>query len=171
MDVAMKIKGNFRQLATSASHNCFACSPVNEAGLQMKFFTNEKTVLSRVTIPDHLCGWNNVAHGGVISTILDEIMSWAAMYLLKRIVLTESMTVEFVKPVIISEIMEAEGKVLELKGKRDAIIEGVITNSAEKVCARSTGTFKTFSPAVAKRLKIADDAMLNWFESLFDIKQ
>jgi hypothetical protein len=60
--------------------------------------------------------------------------------------------------------------VLELKGKRDAIIEGVITNSAEKVCARSTATFKTFSPAVAKRLKIADDAMLNWFESLFDIE-
>jgi uncharacterized protein (TIGR00369 family) len=76
-----------------------------------------------------------VAHGGVVSTILDEIMSWAAMYLLKRIVLTESMTVEFMKPVIISETMETEGRVLELKGKRDAIIEGVITNSAEKVCA------------------------------------
>ena len=96
----MKIKEDFRQLASSASHNCFACSPVNEAGLQMKFFTNKKTVFSRVTIPSHLCGWNNVAHGGVVSTILDEIMSWAAMYLLKRIVLTESMTVEFIKPVI-----------------------------------------------------------------------
>jgi hypothetical protein len=94
-------------------------------------------------------------------------MSWAALYLLRRIILTESMTVEFIKPVIIGETMEAEGRVLELKGRRDAIIEGVITNSAEQVCARSTGIFKTFSPAVAQRLKIADDAMLKWFESLF----
>lgn len=101
------------------------------------------------------------------STILDEIMSWAALYLLRRIILTESMTVEFIKPVIIGETMEAGGGVLELKGRRDAIIEGVITNSAEQVCARSTGIFKTFSPAVAQRLKIADDAMLKWFESLF----
>jgi hypothetical protein len=65
------------------------------------------------------------------STILDEIMSWAALYLLRRIILTESMTVEFIKPVIIGETMEAGGGVLELKGRRDAIIEGVITNSAE----------------------------------------
>ena len=170
MSIAMRIKENFRQLASSASHNCFACSPVNASGLQMKFFTNEKTVFSRVTIPDHLCGWNNLAHGGVVSTILDEIMSWSAMYLLKRITLPQSMTVEFIKSVIISEILEAEGSVLEMRGRRDAIIEGVITNSAEKVCARSTATFKTFSPAVAKRLKIADDKMLQWFESLFELR-
>lgn len=134
----------------------------------MKFFTNEKAVYSRVIVPAHLCGWNNVAHGGVVSTILDEIMSWAALYLLKQITLTQSMTVEFIKPVPISEIMEAEGSVLELKGKRDAVIEGVIYNSDGKVCARSTGMFKVFSPAVAKRLRIADDPMLQWFESLFE---
>ena len=166
----MKIKENFRHLPSSASHDCFACSPVNSSGLQMKFFTNEKAVYSRVTVPTHLCGWNNVAHGGVVSTILDEIMSWAALYLLKRITLTQSMTVEFIKPVTISETMEAEGKVLEVKGKRDAVVEGVIYNADGKVCARSTGTFKVFSPAVAKRLKIADDEMLQWFESLFEIK-
>ena len=164
----MKIKENFRHLPGSASHNCFACSPVNSSGLQMKFFTNEKAVYSRVIVPAHLCGWNNVAHGGVVSTILDEIMSWAALYLLKQITLTQSMTVEFIKPVPISEIMEAEGSVLELKGRRDAVIEGVIYNSDGKVCARSTGMFKVFSPAVAKRLRIADDPMLQWFESLFE---
>lgn len=164
----MKTKENIRRLPSSTSHNCFACSPVNSSGLQMKFFTNEKAVFSRVIVPAHLCGWNNVAHGGVVSTILDEIMSWAALYLLKRITLTQAMTVEFIKPVPISEIMEAEGRVLELKGKRDAVLEGVIYSSGGKVCARSTGTFKVFSPAVAKRLRIADDAMLQWFESLFE---
>ena len=66
--------------------------------------------------------------------------------------------------------MEAESSVVELRGKRDAIIEGVLTNAEGKVCAISTGTFKTFSPAVAKRLKIADDGLLTWFGSLFERK-
>lgn len=166
----MKIKEAFRQLPTSSSHNCFACSPGNSAGLRMNFFTDEEAVFSRVTIPEHLCGWNNVAHGGVISTILDEVMSWTAMYLLKRVSLTQTMTVEFIKPVIISTVMEAEGRVVELKGRRDAVMKGVLTNADGKVCATSTGTFKTFSPAVAQRLKIADEGLLTWFDSLFERK-
>ena len=166
----MKIKEAFRQLPTSSSHNCFACSPRNSAGLQMRFFTDEEAVFSRVTIPQHLCGWNNVAHGGVISTILDEVMSWTAMYLLKRVSLTQTMTVEFIKPVSSSTVMEAEGTVVELKGRRDAFMEGVLTNADGKVCATSTGTFKTFSPAVAQRLKIADEGLLTWFDSLFERK-
>lgn len=166
----MKITAEFKQLPTSDSHNCFACSPRNSAGLQMNFFAHAESVYSRVTIPEHLCGWNNVAHGGVVSTILDETMSWAAMYLLKRVSLTQSMTVEYIKPVTISTLMEAESSVVELRGRRDAIIKGVLTDAEEKVCATSTGTFKTFSPAVAKRLKIADDNLLEWFDSLFETK-
>ena len=166
----MKIKAAFRQLPTSSSHNCFACSPRNSAGLQMSFFTDEEAVFSRVTIPQHLCGWSNVAHGGVISTILDEVMSWTAMYLLKRVSLTQTMTVEFIKPVLISTVMEAEGRVVQLKGRRDALMKGVLTDADGKVCATSTGTFKTFSPAVAQRLKIADEGLLTWFESLFEKK-
>jgi uncharacterized protein (TIGR00369 family) len=166
----MKIKNDFRQLPNSTRHHCFACSPVNHSGLQMRFFTNENAVFSRVTVPAHLCGWNNLAHGGVVSTILDEVMSWAALYLLKRITLTQSMAVEFIKPVHIRTELEAEGNVLELKGKRDAVLEGLIYNSDGNVCARSTGKFKVFSPAVAKRLGIADEGSLEWFESIINIK-
>ena len=136
----------------------------------MNFFTNEEALFSRVTIPEHLCGWNNVVHGGVVSTILDETMGWAAMYLLKRVSLTQSMSVEFVKPVTIGTLMETESRVVELQGRRDAIIEGVLSNVDGKVCATSRGIFKTFSPAVAKRLKIADDNLLEWFHSLFETK-
>lgn len=166
--MAMKIEETFKPLPTSASHNCFACSPKNAVGLQMQFFTDETSVFSRVTIPTHLCGWNNVAHGGVISTILDETMGWASMYLLKCISLTETLTVDFKKPVRIGTLMEVESKVLELRGRREAILEGVLTDTDGKVCATSMGTFTRFSPAVAKRLKIADDNMLEWYTSLFE---
>lgn len=165
--MAMKIEETFKPLPTSASHDCFACSPKNAAGLKMQFFTDETAVFSRVTIPDHLCGWNNVAHGGVISTILDETMGWATMYLLKCISLTQTLTVDFKAPVTIGTLMEIESKVLELKGKREAIVDGVLSDADGKVCATAIGTFTTFSPAVAQRLNIADENILAWFDSLF----
>lgn len=164
----MKIEETFKPLPTSASHNCFACSPKNTAGLQMQFFTDETSVFSRVTIPAHLCGWNNVAHGGVISTILDETMGWASMYLLECISLTQTLTVDFKKPIRACTLMEVESKVLELRGRREAILEGVLTDADGKVCATSMGTFTTFSPAVAKRLRIADDNMLEWYHRLVE---
>ena len=59
------------QLPNRRDHNCFGCSPVNASGLQMTFYANETAVFSKVTVPEHLCGWNNLVHGGVLSTILD----------------------------------------------------------------------------------------------------
>jgi len=164
----MKIEPHFKSLPTSSNHNCFGCSSGNSSGLQMTFFTDESSVFSRVKIPPHLCGWNNVAHGGIISTILDETMSWAAMYLLKRVSLTQTLTVEFKKPVFVSTLMESESSILDVKGRRDVIVQGILSDGDGKACATSQGTFKTFSPEVARRLGIADDPMLDWYHSLFE---
>jgi uncharacterized protein (TIGR00369 family) len=164
----MKIDPKFISLPTSADHNCFACSPVNAAGLRMTFFRQDDAVYSRAAIPEHLCGWNSVAHGGVVSTILDETMSWAAMVLLKRLSFTRKMTVEFMQTVAVGATMETESRVLEVRGDREAVVEGVLTDSDGNVCAMSRGTFRIFSPAVAKRLKIVDDKMLAWFHGLFE---
>ena len=68
----MKDLEGYKRLPNTETHNCFGCSPINPSGLQMKFFTDDKTVFARVTVPDHLCGWNNVIHGGVLTTMLDE---------------------------------------------------------------------------------------------------
>lgn len=163
---AMELEKKYKSLPNSATHHCFGCSPINPSGLQMNFFTNDSAVFSDVMVPEHLCGWNNLIHGGILSTILDEIMSWAAIYLLKRITLTKSMTIEFLKPVYIDHTLKAEGKVLELKGKHEAVMEGILSKDDGSICTRSTANFAIFSPEVAKRLGIADEEHLNWFEQI-----
>ena len=157
------------QLPNRGDHNCFGCSPVNASGLQMTFYTNEKVVRSKVTVPEHLCGWNNLIHGGVLSTILDEIMSWAAIYLLKRVVMTKSMTVDFHKPVYVGDSLSVEGTVSDKTGKHEASMEGRIYNDDNVCCASATGTFAVFSPAVARRLSITDNESLKWFEEIFNL--
>lgn len=161
---------DYQHLPNSSEHYCFGCSPVNPSGLQMKFFADRDTVFSKVTIPDHLCGWSNIAHGGVLTTILDEIMSWAALHFLKRITMTKSMNIEFIQPVYIGNPLKAEGKVLEQTGKHEAVMEGILYNDKGVACAKSSANFAIFSPKVAKRFGIADDDSLNFFANVFGIK-
>ena len=139
----------YQPLKTLSNHKCFGCSPHNASGLQMKFFTNQKSLVSLVTVPEHLCGWDRLVHGGVIATILDEIMSWSAITMLKRIILTKSMTVDFVKPVYIDHELLAEGKVLEHTSERDAQMAGFLYNAQGELCAKSQGSFALFTPEAA----------------------
>jgi acyl-coenzyme A thioesterase PaaI-like protein len=150
------------QLPNRGDHNCFGCSPVNTSGLQMTFYTNETAVYSEVKVPEHLCGWNNLVHGGVLTTIL--------IYLLKRVPMTKSMTVDFLKPIYVGDPLRVEGTVSEKKGKHEALMQGRIYNKDDVCCASAAGTFAVFSPAVAKRLSITDSESLKWFEQIFNLK-
>ena len=167
----MSLKSDpYKKLPNNRDHRCFGCSPLNPHGLQMTFYTNEMAVYSKVKVPEHLCGWNNLVHGGVLSTILDEIMSWSAIYLLKRVAMTKSMSVDFFKPVYVGNLLKAEGTVLDKKGKHEALMEGRIYNEDNVCCASATATFAIFSPAVAKRLRITDNESFKWFEQIFNLK-
>ncbi len=156
-------------LPNKGDHNCFGCGPANPSGLQMTFYADETTVTSKVIVPDHLCGWNNLVHGGVLSTILDEIMSWTTIYLLKQVPMTKSISVEFIKPVYIGCPLKIQGRVLDKISHREALLEGKILNEDDVCCAKATGTFAIFSPAVARRLQITDSESLKWFERIFNL--
>jgi len=165
-----RIPTSLKPLPNNRDHNCFGCSPTNPSGLQMSFLAGDACVTSHITVPEHLCGWNNLVHGGVLSTILDEIMSWATIHLLKQIPMTKSITVDFIKPVFVSNPLTVQGRVLDKISRREALMEGNILDADDVCCARATGTFAIFSLAVAKRLKIADTASLRWFEQVFKLK-
>ena len=132
----------------------------------MKFEAENDAVYSALIVPEHLCGWNGLIHGGVITTILDEIMSWSAIHLLKKLVMTKTMTVDFIQTLHVGDQLTARGKIINVSTKHEANIEGVLYNSNNELCAKSTGTFATFSPKVAKRLGIIRDERAEWISQL-----
>lgn len=158
----------YKKLPDSGAHNCFGCSPSNPSGLKMKFFANDQSIVSYLSVPDHLGGWNRLVHGGVISTMLDEIMSWSAIYLLKKITLTKSMTVDFIKPVYTEQALRVEGKILEIVSRHEAVVSGLLYNKKEELCAKSNGIFALLSPQISKRLGIMDDDALRSLEPLLN---
>ena len=150
----MCMEDGFKSMPNRFEGNCFGCSTNNSVGLQMKFWWNERVVRSKLVVPDHLCGWNRLIHGGVASTILDEVMSWATIYSRKQMVMTKNMTIEFIKPIQIGDEIMAEGQVKEATGKHEVITEGFIYNREKELCAKSTGHFVTFSHKIGKRMGI-----------------
>jgi uncharacterized protein (TIGR00369 family) len=159
-------KDGYQEIANTDNHKCFGCSPKNPSGLRMRFFTDGNTVVSWITVPDHLCGWDKLVHGGVISTILDEIMSWSALYLHKGFTVTKSLAIDFIQPIFIGKEIRAEGKVLEIKGKRDIVMAGYLYDHHGELCAESTGTFTILPPKVAKRMGVMSDESMRDFERI-----
>ncbi len=160
------IETGIKQLPNRVDHKCFACGPANPSGLRMKFFTDDTSVFSWVKVPDHLIGWDNLVHGGILSTILDEIMSWSAIYLLKKLILTKSMTADFIKPVYVGTELKVEGSVFEKQGDREVVMQGRIYNKEGVLCTESKGTYVLLEPKVAKKLNMMSAEAIKDFEPI-----
>jgi acyl-coenzyme A thioesterase PaaI-like protein len=55
---------------------CFACSPSNPRGLQLEFHEDESGKMVAQWVPNEdFEGFHGIAHGGIVSTVLDEAMA------------------------------------------------------------------------------------------------
>jgi uncharacterized protein (TIGR00369 family) len=54
--------------------HCFVCGPNNPIGLKLDFTFDGKTIKTDFTPQKIHQGYMNIVHGGIISTLLDEVM-------------------------------------------------------------------------------------------------
>src|SRR4030067_471315 len=52
------------------SSRCFICGDENGCGVRTRFFVQGDAVRTRVTLPRHVNGYKDIAHGGVIAALL-----------------------------------------------------------------------------------------------------
>jgi uncharacterized protein (TIGR00369 family) len=154
---------SWRSLA-NVDKECFACGPDNPHGLQMRFESDGTRLRSKLTLEKQFRGWSNLIHGGVLSTILDETMSWTVICLTKKFMLTKGMQVNFIKPVRIGMTVTATGYIRERISERKIEVVAEITNEKGDLCASSSGEFALFSREQFLRMGIMPeeeiDAML-----------
>ena len=137
----------------------------------MKFYSTERrdAIVSWLTIPDHLCGWSNVVHGGIISTMLDEAMGWAALIILKKMVVSKSITVDFIKPVLIGKEIRVTGMVNKINSEREAILQGYIYNDENEICAQSSSLVSLFSLETLRKMNVMNEGMFRDLETYMNI--
>lgn len=101
------------------SAHCFACGMENEYGLKLPFYGDgELRVVCEYTISDQYQGFPGIAHGGIVTTLLDEALVRAFMTKdPNRFMYTAKLTVRFRKQVPTEQLLKIEGEVVKDRGR------------------------------------------------------
>jgi uncharacterized protein (TIGR00369 family) len=133
-------------------HHCFACGELNEAGLHLELHTDPTGSWVETTLAPAYQGWDAVAHGGIVSTLLDEVMAWSVIGR-GTWGMTARMAVQFRRPVPTGRRIRAEGTVVE-ESRRVFRTEGrILDPETGDELATAEGTFLAVPPAELERLK------------------
>ncbi|NPV71866.1 MAG: PaaI family thioesterase [Firmicutes bacterium] len=123
----------------SYTSGCFVCGTDNPSGMRLTFRLEGDKYVSEFTVAKAYQGFPGIMHGGVISTVLDEIMGrflWVKGY----VTYTAEMTVKFRRPIMCGTKIRVEGEILEVKGRR-FYTAGRILSEDGAVMAEATGCF------------------------------
>jgi uncharacterized protein (TIGR00369 family) len=123
---------------------CFACGQKNPVGLKLNFARDGKTARAEFTPSKFHQGWAGVVHGGIISCVLDEAMSYAALFSGVNPI-TAKMQTRFKRPVQIGEHVVITGWVTK-KASRLVEAKGEVSLKDGTPIADSTATMFILSP-------------------------
>jgi acyl-coenzyme A thioesterase PaaI-like protein len=132
-------------------HNCFVCGELNAHGLRIAIRAQGRRVYADLTLGHDHEGWVDVAHGGIVAALLDEVMEWA-LFEDEAWGMTAEMTVRYRRPVPVGEPIHVEGWVVEGRHRRYRTAARVL-DGAGQVLANAQGTYLSAAPAEAAQLR------------------
>ena len=125
--------------------HCFGCGLDNPIGLQVDDFTRDgDTISARFTPRDDYRGFQDILHGGVVATALDEILGWTAILVVGTMAVTVKMEMKFRKPAPVDGDYELHGRLVEQRGKR-LVLEASCSSRGE-VIAEANALFLATDP-------------------------
>jgi acyl-coenzyme A thioesterase PaaI-like protein len=123
-----------------APHRCFACGTLNAHGMGLELHVEADRAWTELILGDRFQGWDGIAHGGIICTVLDEVMAWSLAGRDDWGV-TARMQVVFRKPVPLGMPLRAEGWITRAR-RRIVETQARIVGAADGTeYATATGTY------------------------------
>ncbi len=103
--------------------SCFVCGEANPHGLRLQSRYEAGRVVLDYTTREADLGWRDTVHGGIACTVLDEVMTWAAIIALRKACVSAEMNVRWKKPIskgkrirVIGDIEDARSRIVLTKG-------------------------------------------------------
>lgn len=122
------------------TRTCFVCGVDNPHGLRGRSrVEGDRVVLAHKTRVADL-GYRHLVHGGISMTLLDEVMTWAAILTFKGACVAAELTVRLRQPIQAGQLIRAEGWIIRAKS-RLVEAEGRIVDEGEKVLATAAGKY------------------------------
>lgn len=132
-------------------HRCFACGELNEHGLHLELHTDPEGAWVETTLAPAFQGWDAIAHGGIVCTLLDEVMAWSVIGNGTWGVTTR-LNVAFRRPIRTGTRIRAEGHVVSMNRRAAKTAARVIDPASGQVLATAEGMFMAVPEADRPRL-------------------
>ena len=133
-------------------YHCFGCCPDNPIGIHMEFYEDGDDILSFWNPQQHYQGWIDTMHGGILSTIIDEIAGWVVLRKLQTCGVTSRLEVSYRKPIMTTEPQRTVRAHITKQVRNIVIIDVVIENSQGEICTSGTATYFTFDKERSKSM-------------------
>lgn len=118
-------------------YQCFGCSPYNEFGLHLEFWEDDNELVSFWRPRPILQSYPKVVHGGIQSTLLDEIAGWVVYVKCGTVGLTSELKVKFRRPLFVDKGEITIRAELKEQNTRMATIVGRLIDASGKTCAEA----------------------------------
>jgi uncharacterized protein (TIGR00369 family) len=121
-------------------HNCFACGTLNEHGLGLRIHVEPGRSWTELELEPRFEGWEGIAHGGILCTILDEVMAWALVGD-DNWGVTARMSVDFRKPATVGTRLRADGWVTRSRRRLVETEARIVDTATGTELATATGVY------------------------------
>jgi acyl-coenzyme A thioesterase PaaI-like protein len=128
-----------------AAHNCFACGTLNAGGLGLELHVEPGRSWVELALDRRFEGWEGVIHGGILCTILDEVMAWALVGE-DNWGVTARMAVDFRRPVEVAVPIRAEGWITRSRRRIVDTAGHIVDTATGAELATATGVYVAASP-------------------------
>lgn len=129
---------------------CFGCAQDHPIGFRLRFARDDDTIVTRFTPEDRYQGPPGLMHGGLVTTLADEIAAWTIVGLRERFGFTAAIECRLLAPIYIGQEVIGKGRVTG-ETARTVKIE-VTLDQAEKKAFRGVFTFALLDQAAAERV-------------------
>lgn len=117
---------------------CFACGEKNPIGLGLQFDWDGEVLRCAFTPRKEHQGYQDVVHGGIITTVLDECMAQAAIHRFKVMAATVEIKVRFRSSLMAGEEIQVEARaeagrhgIIDGRAEMHRVTDGSLVASAE----------------------------------------
>ncbi len=121
-------------------HACFACGELNEHGLHLVLHVAGDTCWTELTLGPDFQGWEGIAHGGIVATILDEVMAWALSNA-EAWGYTARMSIDYRRPVPIGARLRGEGRIVDRRRRLITTTGRLVEQASGEVLATAEGLY------------------------------
>ncbi len=134
------------------TRSCFVCGQDNPHGLHLKSRVEDGRVVIDYVTREADLGYRHIVHGGIAMTLLDEVMTWAAILAARRVCVAAEMTARLKQPIRVGHALRVEGWVTRA-ASRVLLTEGRILGADGSILMAASGKYM---PMPEDQLKLAE---------------